>query len=41
MCTTKAVGDLKHGAGVVVTHQWEPSELGVETVEFRVRLYTR
>ncbi|EDL10467.1 mCG59678, partial [Mus musculus] len=21
MCTTKAVGDLKHGLGVVVTHQ--------------------
>ena len=27
-CTTKAVGVLKHGADVVVTRQWEPSELG-------------
>lgn len=28
MCTTKAVEDLKHGAGVVATHQWELSKLG-------------
>jgi hypothetical protein len=27
MCTTKAMGDLKQGAGVVTTHQWELSEL--------------
>ena len=40
-CSTKAVGDLKHGVGVVVTHQWEPSELGGEIVEFRVRLSMR
>jgi hypothetical protein len=34
MCTTKAMGDLKHGVGVVVTHQWKFSELGREIVEF-------
>jgi hypothetical protein len=28
MCTTKAVEDLKHRAGVVVICQWELSELG-------------
>ena len=28
MCTTKAEGALKHRAGVVMTRQWEPSELG-------------
>jgi hypothetical protein len=28
MCTTKAVGDLKHGAGMVTTRQWKISELG-------------
>jgi hypothetical protein len=28
MCTTKLVGDLKNGAGVVATHQWELSQLG-------------
>jgi hypothetical protein len=33
MCTTKAMEDLKHRAGVVVTQQWEPSELGGEIVE--------
>jgi hypothetical protein len=33
MCTTKAMGVLKHGVGVVVTHQWEPSKLGGEIVE--------
>ena len=33
MCTTKAVGVLKHGAGVVATHQWELSELGGEILE--------
>jgi ribosomal protein L37AE/L43A len=27
-CTTKAVEDLKHGVGMVVTCQWELSELG-------------
>jgi hypothetical protein len=27
MCTTKAMGDLKHGVGLVTTHQWEPSDL--------------
>jgi hypothetical protein len=32
--STKDVGDLKHGVGVVTTHQWEPSKLGGETVEF-------
>ena len=31
MCTTKAMGDLKHGVGMVTTRQWEPSELGGET----------
>ena len=25
---TKVMGDLKHGAGLVATHQWEVSELG-------------
>jgi hypothetical protein len=34
MCTTRAMGDLKHGFGVVKTHQWEPIELGGKTVEF-------
>lgn len=34
MCTTKAVGDLKHGVGVVVTCQWESIELGGEIMEF-------
>ena len=34
MCTTKAVGDLKHRVGMVVTCQWEPSKLGGEIVEF-------
>ena len=29
-CATKVMGNLKHGAGVVTTHQWEPSELGGE-----------
>jgi hypothetical protein len=27
-CATKAIGVLKHGAGMVVTHQWELSKLG-------------
>ena len=27
MCTTKAMGDLKHGVDVVDTLQWEHSEL--------------
>jgi hypothetical protein len=30
MCTTKALGDLKHGAGIVATSQWELSELSGE-----------
>ena len=34
MCTTKAMGVLKHGAGVVVTCQWELSNLGEEILEF-------
>ena len=34
MCTTKAVGGLKYGVDIVMTHQWEPSELGGEIVEF-------
>jgi hypothetical protein len=34
MCTTEAVGALKHEAGMEMTCQWEPSELGGETVEF-------
>jgi hypothetical protein len=33
-CTTKAMGDLKHGVGMVMTHQWQASELGGEIVEF-------
>ena len=33
MSTTKAVGDLKRGFGVVVTHPWEPRELGGEFPE--------
>ena len=37
----KAVGDLKHGVGMVGTHQWKPSELGEEIVEFRVRISMR
>ena len=37
---TKAMGDLKHGVGVVVTHHWEPIESG-ENVEFRVRISRR
>ena len=28
MCTTKAVGDVKDEVGIVVTCQWELSELG-------------
>jgi hypothetical protein len=32
MCTKKALGDLKHGFGMVTTCQWEPSELGAEIV---------
>jgi hypothetical protein len=27
MCTTQAVRDLKHGVGVLATHQWEHSEM--------------
>ena len=38
MCTTKAVGDLKYRVGMVVTHQWEPSEQGGDIVEFWLRV---
>ena len=41
MCTTKAMDDLKHRVGVVVTCLWEPSDLGGEIVEFRVRVSMR
>jgi hypothetical protein len=34
MCTIKVVGDLKHGVGMVTTHQWEPSKVAGENVEF-------
>ena len=51
-CTTKAIGDLKHDAGMVATHQREPSELETfrqlglgslhkEILEFGVRISTR
>ena len=33
----KAVGILKHGIGMVMTHQWEFSELGGEISELLVR----
>jgi hypothetical protein len=33
MCTTKAVGILKHRARLLVTHQWELNELGGEILE--------
>ena len=33
MCITKAMGVLKHGSDMVVTHQWELSELGGEILE--------
>jgi hypothetical protein len=33
MCTTEAVGILKHGAGVVATQQWKFSKLGEEILE--------
>ena len=33
----EAVGIWKHGAGVVVTHQWELYKLGGEISELRVR----
>jgi hypothetical protein len=32
-CTTKAVGDLKHEAGIAMTCQWELNELGREILE--------
>ena len=32
-CITKAVGNLKYGADMVATHQWEPSKLGGEILE--------
>jgi hypothetical protein len=31
--TTKAVGVLKHRPGVVLTHEWELTELGGEILE--------
>jgi hypothetical protein len=34
MCTTKTVGTLKHGVGMVTTHQWELREMSGEIVEF-------
>ena len=34
MCMTKAMGALKHEAGVVMTHQWEARKLGGEILEF-------
>jgi hypothetical protein len=34
MCTTKVMGVLNHGAGVVVTYQWELTEVGRKIVEF-------
>jgi hypothetical protein len=34
MCTTKAMGALKHAAGVVSTYQWKLSELGGKILEF-------
>ena len=37
MCTTKVMGDLKHGAGMVATSQWELSELGGEILEHWVK----
>ena len=33
-CTTKTMEDMKQGNGVVVTSQWEPSELGGKIMEF-------
>jgi hypothetical protein len=42
MCTAKSVGDLKHGAGVVVTHRWELSQLRGEIFGvLRQRVSTR
>jgi hypothetical protein len=35
----KAVGVLKHGAGVVTTSQWELSELGGEILELSQSLH--
>ena len=33
----KAVGNLKHGAGMVATRQWELRELGGEILKLSVR----
>jgi hypothetical protein len=33
----KSLGVLKHGVGMVMTHLWELSELGVEILELWVR----
>ena len=41
MCTTKAMGDLKHRAGVVMTCQWELSELGGDILELSQRVTKR
>lgn len=37
MCNTKAVGDLKHRAGMVTTCQWEPSDLAKTFQELQGR----
>jgi hypothetical protein len=37
MCNTKAMGDLKHGAGIVATHQWELRELVGDILKHSVR----
>ena len=34
MCTIKVMEDLKHGVGMVMTHQWKPSMLGGKIVKF-------
>jgi hypothetical protein len=33
MCTTKVMGNLKQGAGMVATSQWELKGLGGEILE--------
>jgi hypothetical protein len=33
-CTTRAVGDVKHGVGMALIRQWALSEQGGETEEF-------
>jgi hypothetical protein len=34
MCTSKALGDLKHGAGMVMTYQRETNDQGGEILGF-------